>query len=108
MTTTIESPRAAAPTHSESGPPAPHHAASHDDHDEIGSIPAAPRASRWVMFSLSGAAIVIGGGLFLLGWIPRVLQSTELAGHVAERRATPGPRGHTQAGPRDGHRRGAW
>ena len=87
MSTTIESPRAAAPTRSESGPPAPHHAASHDEHDEIGSIPAAPRASRWVMFSLSGAAIVIGSGLFLLGWIPRVLQSAELAGHVAERRA---------------------
>lgn len=66
--------------------PAADHGADHNEHDEIGSIPAAPRPRKLVLFTLSGLAIMAVGGLFMLGWIPRVLQSAELNSHVEQRR----------------------
>ena len=83
--TTIQTPRVTSPSRIEGGRSNHPHAAA-GEHDEIGSIPPAPRASGRVLFTLSGLALMGVTGVFLLGWIPRVLQSAELATHVEERR----------------------
>ncbi|MES2788295.1 MAG: efflux RND transporter periplasmic adaptor subunit [Planctomycetota bacterium] len=80
--TTTHAPRIPASPRAE-----PPHPASSHEHDEIGSIPPSPRASKRALFALSFTAIVAIGGVFLLGWVPRVLQSAELKHHAEERKA---------------------